>query len=376
MASERKVLSLVSYKFYPPATGGQKNIAYFYRYLARELDLTCVSVNSNEAAPNESYQLLNVLGNHALRYVNPFYFFTLRRIIKEKGITDLLVEHPYYGWLAVLLKWSCKVNLLIHSHNIEGIRFRSIGKWWWGMLWNYERFIHRCADLSFFITEADRDYAIERYKLKPSKCSLATYGIEQQHAPAPTQKDGARKLISARHHIGVDEKILLFTGTLAYKPNQDALDIILYKINPALLSAGNVRYKILVCGAGLPPSYNGLSAYKDKNIIYAGFVADIDTYLQGSDIFINPVIDGGGIKTKIVEALGNDLSVVSTRSGAVGVPAAVSGNKLQVLDDNDWDGFTRELLTKNTGNHIPSEFFNQFYWGNIAKRAALAIRSI
>jgi len=87
--------------------------------------------------------------------------------------------------------------------------------------------------------------------------------------------------------------------------------------------------------------------YKEKNIIYAGFVDDINLYFKGADIFINPVIDGGGIKTKVVEALGYDLSVISTQSGAIGIPEEITGGKLLVLPDNDWTEFARKIIFLN-----------------------------
>src|SRR6478736_6000672 len=112
-----KVLSLVSYKFLPPDMGGQKGIAFFNRYLSKETDLYCVTIKENEEVYKEGYPVKNILSNSQLRYINPFYFFTLRRIIKENHITDLIIEHPYYGWLGVLLKWFCRVRLTVHSHN-------------------------------------------------------------------------------------------------------------------------------------------------------------------------------------------------------------------------------------------------------------------
>jgi hypothetical protein len=100
-----KVLSLVSYQFLPPRMGGQKAIALFYKYFTKQVDLSIVTTQNNDPALAEGYELLNILSNSATRYLNVFYFFTLRRIIRQKKITHLILEHPYYGWLGLLLKW-------------------------------------------------------------------------------------------------------------------------------------------------------------------------------------------------------------------------------------------------------------------------------
>ena len=96
------VLSLVSYRFLPPKMGGQKGIAFFYDYLAVHVNLTCVTTKENDPSAVSNYEVLNILSNSGLRYINIFYFFTLRKIIREKKITHLIIEHPYYGWLGVL----------------------------------------------------------------------------------------------------------------------------------------------------------------------------------------------------------------------------------------------------------------------------------
>jgi len=369
------VLSLVSYKFLPPDMGGQKGIAFFNRYLAKQLKLLCVTTLENDNTEGEGYLVKKILSNSKLRYINPFYFFTLNRIIKDKNITHLIIEHPYYGWLGILLKWFSKVKLVVHSHNIEALRFKTMNKWWWGILWNYEKFTHRNADLNFFIHDDDRNYAIENFKLLPEKCVTITYGFEQPGVPTADEKAAARNLICHAHKIGPTEKILLFNGTLGYKPNLDALDIILEKINPLLLATEGFSYKIIICGNKLPVEYAGLVDHKDRNIIYAGFVPDINPYFKGADIFINPVIDGGGIKTKLVEALGYGLSVVSTKSGAIGIPAEITGNKMKIIEDNNWTSFASQVVSMNCEDVTPSAFFDHFYWGNIADKAAKAIAS-
>lgn len=364
-----KVLSLVSYKFLPPHMGGQKGIALFNRYLSKQTNLTCVTIKEN-AGQTEPYPIKTIVSNSRLRYINLFYFFALRRVIKQESITHLILEHPYYGWLGILLKWFCKVKLIVHSHNIESLRFKTMNKWWWGILWNYEKRTHRIANHSFFIQESDRAYAVENFKLNPAACTVITYGFEYADIPSAAERVAARKTICANHQISETDSILLFNGTLGYKPNLDALESILTKINPILLGHTNFKYKIIICGNKLPAAFNGLVDYKDNNIIYAGFVDDINLYFKAADIFINPVIDGGGIKTKLVEALGYNCSVISTESGAIGVSPNISGNKLKLVADGDWERFAVETICMQTTEQTPSAFFEHFYWGNIAAKAA------
>jgi glycosyltransferase involved in cell wall biosynthesis len=147
--------------------------------------------------------------------------------------------------------------------------------------------------------------------------------------------------------------------------------MILQQINPRL-EKEKIGYKIIICGKNLPANYNELKDFTSQNIIYAGFVDDINLYFKGADIFINPVTDGGGIKTKLVEALSYGLSVVSTVSGAIGIPSSEASNKMLQVKDGNWDDFTEAIVKIDPAEKTPTAFFDHFYWGNIAER----VRSI
>ena len=176
--------------------------------------------------------------------------------------------------------------------------------------------------------------------------------------------------------IRPNEKILLFNGALYHSTNFEALEIILDRINPRLLSQQGFRYKIIICGKGLPERFNELKAYADQNIIYAGFVDDVSVYFKAADVFLNPILSGGGVKTKAIEALAMNCSVVSTELGAMGIERSVCGNKLTVVYEENWDQFAMEVIRSSmTDEEIPSSFFTYYYWGNIIDKAVKAISS-
>ena len=370
MNKNTKIALLAPYNVYPPQTGGKKFIALFYEYLAKILPVEFISVPENDMPPRLQESFHGILGRKKLRYANPFLFFRLKKIIKEKGITDLIIVHPYFGWLAWLLKKSTGVQLSLLSHNIESVRFKTMGKWWWRGLWQYEKNVHRIIDHNFFVTEEDMAFAIKNYLLVPDKCHVITYGIEWQEQPSGEDKRQAAAFLRQKHNIKEEEKILFFNGSLNYLPNIEAVNFILEHINPALLETPGFLYKIIICGKGLPSAFGELKSYEKKNIIYAGFVDDINIYFRGSDLFLNPVISGGGIKTKLVEALGNGLSAVSSKTGAFGVSPEIAGSTLSVVNDHDWEAFVQAIINAQSDSETGPAFFNHFYWGNIAAKAA------
>lgn len=369
------VLSIVTYRVFPAETGGQRAICFFNRYLSQKQRLCCFTVKPNDPS-FASYKVFNYLADRPSRYINPFYYITLRRIIKENAITHVILEHPYYGWMGLLLKYFSGVRLIIRSHNIESERFRTIGKWWWKMLRYYEKCIHRRADFTFCITESDRNYFYEKFRVPLQRSAVITYGITVKEPPAAGERQEARQALLKKYALPEDTRLFLFNGSLDYLPNTEAVKNIVEKINPLFIRKG-IAYKILICGKGLPAEMDSLSAWRQENIIYAGFVDDIAAYFKGADAFISPVTGGGGIKTKLVEALGFELSVVSTESGAIGVAEELCNGKLLLCRDGDWTAFAEnmERSLRITASVTPA-FFEHFSWKHIAARASAIIDSL
>jgi glycosyltransferase involved in cell wall biosynthesis len=359
------VVSIVPYKFLPPKIGGQKGIALFNQYFSKYVQLVCLTINSNENQYAKGYEAIAVFPASKFRYINFFAVFKLRKLIREKKATHILIEHPYLGWMAFLLKKTTSTKLVVHSHNMEGLRFKTIGKWWWKLLWRYERFTHRHADYNFFIHEEDRQYAIKNFGLDEQKCIVVTYGIEMDSPPTEAEVQGAKAYVRKAHNILPDEKILLFTGSFNYKPNCDAFEII-DKIIAPLLQQKGFACKILICGPWLDTSQ-----VTHPEVIITGFVDDISIYFKAADIFINPTVEGGGIKTKLVEALGYNVNSVSTSNGAVGVDPSLCNGKLIVVEDNNWVAFAESVIKISGFNaDISLKYYEHFYWGYSTKKAA------
>lgn len=361
------ILGLVSYNFLPARMGGQKGIASFYEFYARKVKLYCATVKSNDPSA-AGYEVSNFISDAPTRYANPFYFFPLRKMIREKQITHLQIEHPYWGWLAVALKYACRIPLIVHSHNIEGLRFRSLGKSWWKLIARYEKWVHRHADYNLFISDEDRQYALTHFGLNQETCLTATYGIDWNAPPAAEERSRCRQLLLNKYKLDAETQILLFNGTFSYGPNLEGLRTIINQINP-ILAGRQIPYAIFVCGKNIPSE---IAEGNYPNIFIEGFVEDIGLYFKGADVFLNPISEGGGIKTKLVEALGYDLFAVSYTDGAIGIPRRTAEGKLHIASGpEDFAEKVAELNgRKQTLNGV---YFEHFYWGNIIDRVVSLI---
>ncbi len=251
---------------------------------------------------------------------------------------------------------------------MEGNRWRSLGKWWWRILWNYEKQTHRFADFNFFIQDVDRNYAVSEFGLDEKKCHYSQFRNRDTCSLLPVK---TRTLPSenscSRWQIPEHVPLLLFNGAFRYTPNREALDNLIFRINPILKGKG-LSYLILIIGLDIPESVTN-GSYPDIRIL--GFVQDLELYLTGCDVFLNPVRSGGGIKTKLVEALAYNLNTVSTDNGAIGIDPGLCQGKLIISPDHNWSMFSEAIIRAiDLKETMPEGYYEVFYWGNIAQRAA------
>ncbi len=370
------LLCIAPYRFLPAVNGGHKAIEQLYKELGLLAKTIVVSTSSNDARLAQHYSLIPLFNTSPLHYINPFYFFRIRKIIKQNNITHLLMEHPYMGWLGFLLKRYAGIVWMVRSHNIEAVRFKTLRKWWWKIMWRYEGWVHCKADFSFFITNDDKQFAVEKYHVAKHKCDVLTYGIHQKTAPFFDKKIWAKTNLCQQYNVPFSNTILLFNGDLGYAPNTKAVEAILANINPLLLQQTSFAYTIFICGKNLPEKVQKQIEIETINIIYTGFVPDVSLFFLAADVFINPVVAGGGIKTKLVEALAYNCSAVSTKSGAAGVHSPDINQKLKVVENDDWKAFATAILTIDSMVDTPASFYEYFYWANIAHKAVNTMLSL
>ncbi len=354
-----KVLGLVTFKIFPADMGGQKGVASFYQYLAEHHDIH-LAVSADNAGGGKNVHRMLFSNRQMAR--NIWHFPSLRSYIKKNQIDIIIAEHSYPGWLGWLLSKSCRIPLVIHSHNIEAYRFRKMGRRSWRAYLAYEKWIHRQADHNFFISAEDQAFAISVFKLDPSRCSVATYGTD--HSLPFAKRDPAHP------------PVLLFNGSLDYAPNQEAVQLLVNKIDP-LLKQMLADYRVVITGKGASKELQALME-SAPGIEYRGFVPDLQELFASASVFLNPVLNDTGIKTKVVEAIANHCPVVSTRSGATGMVKEVCGSQLKMTEDGDWQAFTEEVVAtlKQAPSSTPEAFFRVYSWKAIAAEVARVIPGV
>jgi glycosyltransferase involved in cell wall biosynthesis len=123
---------------------------------------------------------------------------------------------------------------------------------------------------------------------------------------------------------------IVFTGSMDWLPNQDAVGFFLEAVFPDLLErVPGVHFTVV---GRNPPSSLQERSEKDPHLTVTGFVDDVRPYVERAALFVVPIRVGGGTRLKIFEAMAMGKPVVSTTIGAEGLPL-VPGKDIIIADD-------------------------------------------
>ena len=147
-----------------------------------------------------------------------------------------------------------------------------------------------------------------------------------------------------------DNKKIIFFGNLNYKPNYQALEFIC-KVSKLL-----EQFEFHIIGKFQIKS----RMISIKNIIFRGYVDDLNFEINDSNIAIFPIFFGTGIKNKVLESFATGIKVIATEIATEGIPLP---NNCKIVNSNDpkiW-AKTIEIFAKEK---IKSQSFVPYTWDN------------
>lgn len=130
----------------------------------------------------------------------------------------------------------------------------------------------------------------------------------------------------------VDRNLLVFTGSMDWRPNQDAAFYFVKDIFPRIRKQ-NPSMKLALVGRNPPKTIRDFS--KEDGIAVTGTVDDIRPYIARGAVYVVPLRIGGGSRLKILEALAMKRPVVSTSIGAEGLN--VTDGENIIISDGEKD---------------------------------------
>ena len=153
---------------------------------------------------------------------------------------------------------------------------------------------------------------------------------------------------------------LVFTGSMDWLPNDDAIRYFTREILP-LIKSKVPDVKLTVVGRNPAPALVDLSK-EDSSLIITGRVDDVRPYMENAAAYIVPLRIGGGTRLKIFEAMAMEKAVVSTTVGAEGLPLT---NGVELLLADEPETFAAAVV---------SVLADSAYANDLGQRAASVVR--
>jgi glycosyltransferase involved in cell wall biosynthesis len=198
---------------------------------------------------------------------------------------------------------------------------------WWRVeapLWRrFEQRLLRSADASVALT--DRDAEALQSLAPGAPIVRIPLGLP---APAPAADPGDAR------------PLLLFVGNFNHPPNVDAARFLVDDVLPHVRRS-HPDTRLVLAGDHAP---DWLRARANETIGVPGFVADLGSLLDTATVVVAPLRQGGGVRVKVLEAMGAGKAVVGTTRALEGTGALAGDFALAADDDASFAAAVSRLI--------------------------------
>jgi glycosyltransferase involved in cell wall biosynthesis len=259
------------------------------------------------------------------RYYRPEISQEVRRLAQSENYDVMVCD---FLAPARVIPWDVSCPKILFTHNVEAAIYRRHYETARNPMWKlaacreYRRTArteHRYleqADHVLTVSDTDRE-SFSRH-IDSDKITTIPTGVDVEYFQPASE--------------GCHPNTLVFTGSMDWLPNEDAM---LYFANHILPRIRSHVPDVSVLIVGRRPSLKLQAlAASDRKIHVTGAVEDVRPYIRQGSVFIVPLRIGGGTRLKIFEAMAMARPVVSTSIGAEGLPVK-DGTNILIADSSE-----------------------------------------
>lgn len=349
LGRKMKVLVLDEEFPYPPNSGKRTRSFNLYRRLARKFEIRYVGYGDEASIGAQAVResgiepvpvparippkqglafYLRLLGNLAspLPYIVTSHFSRAYRDVVCRNVAEFRPNLVLCEWTpyAMYVEKLRAIKKIVSTHNVEADIWQRyyqnetnhLRRWYIREQWRKVRRFEQAAlgwvDGAVAVSDADCARFAQRHPGLRTK--VIPNGVDLDYFTVLPQPDERRHLV--------------FTGSMDWRPNQDAARYFVAEILPRLRQT---RPDVECTFVGRSPPGDIVRLAKVPGVHITGTVEDIRPYVRQSAVCIVPLRVGGGSRLKVLEALAMGRAVVSTRIGAEGLDV-VHDHHLVVAD--------------------------------------------
>jgi glycosyltransferase involved in cell wall biosynthesis len=333
---------------YPPNDGVRIEPFYTTKYLAErghEITILAFDKGGADASPMRQWCELHTLAFHGrnsfanavrstiegtpINYVKYRDHRMLERcmeLLREKPYDVVVVDYSMMGWYVFQIRKNIKIPVVTRWHNVDTLIWkrwaetqanpvkRMLGWLQYKYVRHFEQRLASASDIC--LTVGARDTELLRELAPKAHVKFLPPGVDAEHYAfaADTQEPAS---------------MLLLASDYGWHPNRDAAEWLYEKIMPRVWAAIPAA-KLYMSGKNAPAKWQTWSA--TRPVVLTGFVPDERSLIARTSVVVVPMRLGGGIKLKILTAFAAGRAVVTTSTGAEGVPGLTNGEQLLIRD--------------------------------------------
>lgn len=303
----------------------------------KELGRYCASICTVPFPRRSAYErfsksLFSSLPDLAHRLASPLFFRELRALRTHEKYDIVQVEGlemgPYARTLSRMREGRSPV-IILDEHNAEYVLQRTayqtdkshIEKWpravysliQWRKLRHYERLVCREADAVLTVSREDSQALAQLQHSRP--IYVVPNGVDTQ-------------VFAYRAPVESQEANIVFTGTMDFRPNVDAMSWFCRDILPLIIPQVH-SLRLFIVGKNPTPE---VRRWQGSHVEVTGAVEDVRPYLARSRVCVVPMRMGAGMRLKVLEAMAAGVPVVSTPLGIQGIDL-IPGREVLVAQD-------------------------------------------
>jgi glycosyltransferase involved in cell wall biosynthesis len=277
----------------------------------------CANIKLFKATPNHK-ELCSTYSDKMKRHASKEASYYISSLLKDRHFDVIHVEGYY---MMQHLPMRAGIPVLLVEHNVE-------------CMLSFQQF-------EIAKTEQEKLYHCKQYLFnlkwekifwKRARICVTLTGEDKRSINQLDSNIDVRMISNGRDHLKMKDKLgqpmrenivgdgkwnrVLFVGNFAYHPNIDAAFYFSQFIFPIVLNR-LPNTKLFLVGNAPPPEIKSLES--NRHIEVTGYVDSLVPFYHIADVVVCPLRIGGGVKVKILEALGIGKAIVSTSIGAQGL---------------------------------------------------------
>jgi len=348
-----RILWLKTELLHPVDKGGRIRTFNMLRELKRDHRITYVALDERNPGPKERalaaeycHELICVPHRLRTKFSAGFYFELIANLVstlpyfmkkyqsrRMRGEIQRLLQNDEFDVVvcdflqaSVNVPEKVSIPIVLFQHNVEAmiwkrhyeIQINPVKKAYlyfqWRKAWRYERNACLRFDMVIAVSKADEEQMRQDYGL--SFTASVPTGVDVDY-------------FRSRGQTIAEDHGLVFTGSMDWLPNEDAMQYFIRDILP-LVRKVVPDVSLTIVGRNPYDSLVALAEH-DKNILVTGRVDDVRPYIEQAKVYIVPIRIGGGTRLKIYEAMAMEKPVVSTTIGSEGLPVS-HGKEILIAD--------------------------------------------